>query len=897
MADTLNDLIINGAYAAAPIVDDNYSVDDLVGAGLADKKRKIKERSEKFKAQRAEQAENQQAAEDFLAEDSRRFESKGSFESQERYPDPYGIPVSPKDIELDTSLRDEQAFDQQRGVRVFKDSGRGRQEYWRESGEDKTGKWTRGKLYGDKKFVAGRVGTETGIRPDLASRKTKNIATAPQGAGMGGPNGLATQLADMVARGEVDPQALVPGSSTKTISTLINEMAMTADPALAIEADRRIAAQTAERNNARFSPAVRAINDVIAQRKAEWMPQVSPAAQINLEAIGNIQNLGIASKKFNRGSNMSLFNVIPNADGDVMDRDGGIDQMAAYVTEIGEDLPEGIAPEMPGTDTQARVGVGGQNLTDVTRMIGPNGKTVGYVDGQGQWIADVDLGSQAPLTKTQQWLEANLPDMGRQGGVSFGYPQVNIGDELALLNMRLGANAPIGGIRSVEDLENAFVDIVDTTLDDGGKLSNYAPDRGLVSAKGTAVVVPDPGIDEVLYSLKYTADEKQSLANALMQLEAAKRSPVNQGSKLLYDERRYDPRGQFVSNNFDRDVKLSRVTSETYGSDNKKTGETRKSVRSGLKAIDASPERVFKDRDPSTIYAITPDGQRVLLPDAQQDLIDAKIAQSDAPKPFQAAIAGELRDRKRNRDPEYARFLAKKDVNMTPEQRIKTYGKVGGGIANRLETIRNEITARRGQKVETSDPIAEEFRARDAEYAAKGEARSLQDSYNEKIRLRGNNPLGQGIPQLYIEEGFSKGAPYLDPFRSQQATSAVVNPPTDPIPLATRGGWMGGPGTGEVRSPWSSSSIQREIAPDPWSQPVGTGNRITEEVARRAGPTQGPRAPGIRDKIMNSIKKAPINFVAAPRRQRYGAAAGAGLLGVLGLDSLLDGNTEQEMYR
>jgi len=941
------------------------------------KRKQLRDRIDEKRARRAERAENQQSAEDFLAENTRRFESKGSFVEQERYPDPYGIPVSPKDIELDTSLRDEQAFDQQRGVRVFKDSGRGRQEYWRESGEDKTGKWTRGNLYGDKKFVPGRVGNDTGIRPDLASRKTENIATAPQGAGMGGPKGLATKLADMVARGEVDPGALVPGSSTKTIGTLLQEMAMTADPALAIEADRRIAAQTAERNNARFSPAVRAINDVIAQRKAEVMPQVSPAAQVNLAGIGNIQNLGIASKKFNRGSNMSLFSVIPNADGDVMDRDGGIDQMAAYVTEIGEDLPEGRVPQMSGTDIEARVGVGvgSQNLIDAIRMIGPDGRTVGYADGQGQWIADVDLGSQAPLTKTQQWLEASLPDMGRQGGTSFGYPQVNIGDELALLNQRLGANAPIGGIRSIEDLENTFVDIVDTRLDDGGKLVNYAPDRGLVSAQGKAVVIPDPGIDEVLYSLNYTANEKQRLANALMQLEAAKRSPVNQGSKLLYDERRYNPRGQFVSNNFDRDVKLSRVTSETYGRDNKKTGETRKSVRSGLKEIDASPERVFKDRDPSTIYAITPDGQRVLLPDAQQDLIDAKIAQSDAPKPFQAAIAGELRDQKNNRDPERARFITNTERNpkvykMTNEERIKAFGPSGGEVAN--EVIRRAIEDKQLRTVaaKRQDPIAEEFRARDAKFKAAGQARNAADNareVNEAFERMGMSLEGKGqmllgeqivpdsrslppapyrvesripgftenvpdrnvVPQGPLQAGMTVGERKLLDLgigqHSQQATSAAVNPTPDPIPLAARGGWMGGDNKGAVVNPWSGRSApsQRTMESDPWESAPATGNGISNEIKKRASSQRnvpllsasppskeytsgggfkadGPNSYRTNVRSEADYRQSVRNLGRVRGYGRNAAIAGGAVAGLVGLDALIGGERnkrEQEQYQ
>ena len=54
---------------------------------------------------------------------------------------------------------------------------------------------------------------------------------------------------------------------------------------------------------------------------------------------------------------------------------------------------------------------------------------------------------------------------------------------------------------------------------------------------------------------------------------------------------------------------------------------------------------------------------------------------------------------------------------------------------------------------------------------------------------------------------------------------------------------------------------------------------------------------GIKERIMNSIKEMPSRFKEAPRRQRYGAAVGAGLLGALGLDAILGGTPEQEQYQ
>jgi hypothetical protein len=84
-----------------------------------------------------------------------------------------------------------------------------------------------------------------------------------------------------------------------------------------------------------------------------------------------------------------------------------------------------------------------------------------------------------------------------------------------------------------------------------------------------------------------------------------------------------------------------------------------------------------------------------------------------------------------------------------------------------------------------------------------------------------------------------------------------------------------------------------ETGPDPWTTPPATGSGIS------TGATQGPRSPGIRDKIMNSIKRAPTNFAGASTRQRAGAAIGAGLLGATGLSSLISGerdNRQEAQY-
>ena len=169
-----------------------------------------------------------------------------------------------------------------------------------------------------------------------------------------------------------------------------------------------------------------------------------------------------------------------------------------------------------------------------------------------------------------------------------------------------------------------------------------------------------------------------------------------------------------------------------------------------------------------------------------------------------------------------------------------------------------------------SDPTSAAFRARDAEFSALGERRRAEGSERALAQLRGSNVTN-------ASDAFS--APKNDPVMAQKF--AVNQQPLSGI-------------------------TYNETAPDPWTTPPATGGGFTGNSEKRmpdemlnqlaslnSGPTQGPRTPGIRQKIMNSIKRAPSNFAAAPRRQRRGAAVGAGLLGVTGLSGLISGESER----
>ena len=832
MDDFTRDILLRGALIAGDGADDGLDVNevaDALSSAKDAKQRKISERSRDFQARRAKRAGNTEAAETFLRDDSRRFQSTGRFEEEERYPDPFGIERSAADPGQLDDGSDEVNAARQRGGYVQVDKGQGKQQFWRE----------KGKLFSDRKY-AGK-GPE-----DLADPFVKPRAS-PRGQGIGGSTGLATQLADMVARGEVDGNSLVPGSQTKTINSLIQDMAAEADPQLLRDADREVARQTRDRDAANYSPTQRAISDEKAQREA--LTYITNSGGYTGD-INRIDTLGLASKKFNRGVPMDQFNVVQAVDPNTFD--------------------------------------------DAIQMIGPDGQTVGYADNQDRFIADVNFGTaesltNAPTSRTATWMEGNLPNMGRaEGGINFGTQQTNPGDELGLLSQRLGSFAPATGIRGVADLENAVRAVTVDSAFRGATMWNYQD--------GQKVAVQDPGLDEVLYKLGYTADEKTRLASALQSVEAAMLSDVNRNAKEMYAAGLTPQGNAVVSSNYEKDVQLSRMPSSTRVN----LDGTRTSVRSQLSNLDASEAEVFESRgrDPNTVYTTTPDGQRVLLPEARQDLTDARIALDDAQRPFQAAPQGS--------QPEDRRYLSAKSAQMTPAQRRKTYG-AKGDIGTELQKRTNAAAAERDARASAPDPIAAEFRARDAQFAEEGQARRDQDSYQEKIRLRGGNPLQPVTPRI----------------NSQQATSGVGSPAPDPIPLLARGTWVGSPTQGQAGAPVDGLTINaaqaqsvapnqaplagisyNERSPDPWMQPVGAGGGISQERERRmspdmlntmatlnSGPAQGPVPGSARKQFTDRAR----NFGKSPkyeRANRYGrnsAIAGGAVAGIAGLNELING--------
>jgi hypothetical protein len=440
-----------------------------------------------------------------------------------------------------------------------------------------------------------------------------------------------------------------------------------------------------------------------------------------------------------------------------------------------------------------------------------------------------------PLQRQEQWLVDNAPGY-REGGSFNDYPQVSIDTELGNLSAGLG-KIRIGGEGIAPGLTRVRgIDDLQSAVDAVIALS-AAKGQGFTRFEdGKNVTATNPGITEVLQKAGYNDNRTDSLARALFAIEAGRRSPVNQTKKELFAEG------------------ISGTNRPVEG------GGTHESLGGGTVGVArAGRQKTGKGREVASVLQALQGDPRADTPLTATELADAR-------RPYIGAAEGQPVPR--------ARFLSAADAPLTPDQRIAKHGRAKGGIANQVEKRALEArAAKEASLIPRSDPTSAAFRARDAEFSALGARRQAEGSERALAQLRGSNVTN-------ASDGFA--APKNDPVFAQKV---AVN-----------------------QSPPVGISFN-EMAPDPWTTPPATGGGFTErrmpasmlnELAQlNSGPTQGPRTPGVRQKIMNSIKRAPSNFVAAPRRQRVGAAVGAGLLGATGLSSLIGGERnrrEEEQY-
>ena len=523
----------------------------------------------------------------------------------------------------------------------------------------------------------------------------------------------------------------------------------------------------------------------------------------------------------------------------------------------------GRIDEIQALGTASAAGHGNQMAYRVTQAVDPNtfgmaspfsrnGVIEGYygdIDGEMLQLGEVNTGASdnalnAPTyTKGQEFIVANLPASGRPGGTSFGYPSnINVGEQLEMFGERMRALTEFGTERfttprSLPEFEAAITSILARGQKTGQTFYKKDPESG------KATVSRQPGIDDVLYKLRYTDSEKQALAAALLQLDVSQRQDVNLDLKSDFARRS----GVASDSRIVRGWEPEGVTTPLAKIKNEKVGRGKKAKNVGAelrKISEDSPKSlrsVLEER--GELYVpemkvspegdVIPTGRQVLSPIAARDLAAAAGAREDARRPFQAAPAGE--------PPERARFIRGKDVGKTEEQLMEQYGGKQGQVAAEIQrrALEDETIRAEGPQ---PDAFAAKQRALDKEISQAARQNEYDDEAREIIKLE--KLQREGKLKVPADSDFPGGRIPLK-FRSNKQREVVQT--ISAAPRQAPGAWMGGSAEGRVVNPWTAeqptrpASVAPSIAPDPWASTGPQVQPVTQAAGGGAG--QPPRRP------------------------------------------------------
>jgi hypothetical protein len=594
-------------------------------------------------------------------------------------------------------------------------------------------------------------------------------------------------------------------------------------------------------------------------------------------------------------------NIAPNADGALLDP-GGIGNLNRLgdIRDVGN-LKAKMPAKAGGFNEGQYFPEAAQD--GINPAFDANGIPLGIQGPAAANLPTPDNALNAPRD-VRQWAIQNAPDY-RDGGRIYGdFPQVDIGgvgnDFLARIgNIKAKKQAfdpGISAIRNIEDLQG----VVD-------RFGSFAEEGGLkmfqLDANNNEVFRDKVGLPEIFQKMKMNPNGQGKLANMLFQLEAAKANGVNNEQRALF-ERGLD---QFGNRGAYADVFIPNLVNGGDGVANIRIPQAQ--VQFGARMPQFGNDEVQLQKIPrGAIEVAVNEGGRpaprlnigvdaVGVPIKQELMAALQGLQGNQAEP--PLDANELRDARNGM------------VGLVQGEGRGDYGfakPIPNGADDREYFMNQARDRAKGKAVDIGrvnrnvdrrrDIIANEAAARNADNQVLGVVGTAERQLQEKGALF---PKGRAAFQGDLDEGW-RG----DPERNQPPGKVIMSPEqirkrrgftpgAESAPDAfsmPKGNPIEAQRAAPNQQPLSGISFN-ETTPDPWQTPPATGGGFT-------GPTQGPRTPGIRQKIMNSIKRAPTNFVAAPRRQRVGAVAGGAILGAMGIDGLIGGERnkrEEEQYQ
>ena len=884
----------------------------LIGAGrtlgltddetLETKRATLRRQQRERRAQRGQREGNRAAAEQFLADDAASFQTKGRNRTtdgkvrgvrvDEDYPDPFGgyeERVYDDDGVLRETRRAEEDFQtysseeaerygvrqqtsgsrddvddgllQERGNYVTYGRGtEGEKRFWREGvkvtpagkkgAESRADRPARPRLFMKPENAAGSR------RPDFAKGSQRDIKVAPnttQGARAKKEDAVMRSLVSELGRADREgPSSSVVQS--EVARRLRREFSGNDTPGSAVRSmpidayKQRQQELTNQIANTGFNPEMQQYRQYLAEAEAQRIAQNrfginggGAAADENIGYIQEIRSLGTAGPA-GHGFTGNIQVVTPN----------------------------------------------NQNNFGIASPLTRQGEIVGYygdVDGDMVQLGEVNSVSTRntlnvpEFTPGQEWVVGNRPNMASPGGTSFGMPQVNIRQEIGQFGERMRAlgmgmenfQTP----RSLPEFEAAIRSVLARGAAAGDTFYRKDP------ATGKAVVVAEPGIDDVLYRMRYTQNEKQALANALLQLDTSLNRDVNLDRKEAFLARRPQTLSEqpiFKGVEPESSTPLAKIKNEKVG-----RGKKRESVGAALRALN---EQAVVDALSARGELATPGG--VMLPNAARQIAAAAEGRGDAMRPFIGAVEGEGAPR--------AQFIRGQDRNKSRTELQAQFGEEQGGIAYEVEQryLRDQERKRNASQ---TDEFAARQRATDARFEAEGQRVSDEFAQSELAKLRGN----AGVPGTPTPRGFAV---------QKQAAYAEDAAPKAP------GSWMGGPGRGSVVSAWDKNPdpkptqriqqapVPKSIAPDPWAASSSFDAAISREIQKR-GPQQTdsskyymtlPDGPGSEPPTGMKRRAISDQINRTNKIRKFGTIGAAALGTVLGLSTLGKDEEEEDRY-
>ena len=561
-----------------------------------------------------------------------------------------------------------------------------------------------------------------------------------------------------------------------------------------------------------------------------------------------------------------------------------IDQLAAAESEIRAGLAGrgGVNAELAETNVvnnRMRQGfqnvlgdqAGVRNLANIgdIKNLGAN-----YEDAQMMFLDDGTTPTvgpaQGPLPRNQRWMVDNLPDFKEDGQ----FPQVGILEEGKLFADRLrgmGANVPRAEVRNLAELQQAADFVVKEAAAKGERLGRYD------KAAGGMVFTDNPGIQEVLYKMRYSDNEAQRLANAMNQVEMQGIAGGPNATRAeMFAERIPGGIGRGVEvydNNpnmrADAGVPLALIKNEKVGRDKAAQG-----VRAELANI--GPEDVVRQLDAAgMLYTQDAAGQKIMLPEAANIIAGADAGRNDAQMAIQGGLKGEV---------PRANFIRGDVRQMGRPERVRRFGKQNADAAGRVE----------------------------ANFLAGEEARRRRAGEQQIVQIRKRGPV-KDFPEVSrtdAGEGFRNVAvpSSKQPIQpAQVAASIAPDPWAGTGPARRESGGMATAPTPQMALPAGRSSrpMPADMRAELFALPnrsgdtgrsiMQSGPQVTDKSDYYMDLPDGPEtSPSFRRK--RSAVGAHQNTRKMGRRIGYGAAGAAGATGLAALIGGERDQREQEQY-